>query len=82
MPGNHTSNYSISLSEKDFERKSGQTIGKLRANFVGTQFTLFDDGVSPKEVSKGGVVRKELCHIEYVSSKGKESVWNERTQKI
>lgn len=67
MPGNKTSNYAISLSPTDFDRKSGHLLGKLRANFVGTQFTLFDNGLSPKDAAKGGIIRKEICQIEYVS---------------
>lgn len=66
MPGNKSSNYSITLSKVDFERKSTIYLGKLRSNFIGTQFTLFDNGVNPKEQKGADVIRKELCHIEYV----------------
>lgn len=67
MPGNKSSNYSITLSATNFDRGTPEYVGKLRANFVGTQFTLFDDGVNPRQARHGEPVRKELCHIEYVT---------------
>lgn len=66
MPGNKSSNYSISLSAVNFAR-GPDFLAKLRANFVGTKFTLFDDGVNPDQSADVSTVRKELCHIEYVS---------------
>jgi len=42
-----TSNYLISLDEEDTSRNSGNYFGKLRSNFVGTEFTLFDKGAKP-----------------------------------
>eukprot|EP01026_Neomeris_dumetosa_P059946 TRINITY_DN5620_c3_g1_i15.p1 TRINITY_DN5620_c3_g1~~TRINITY_DN5620_c3_g1_i15.p1 ORF type:complete len:502 (-),score=41.65 TRINITY_DN5620_c3_g1_i15:1321-2826(-) len=42
-----TSNYLISLDEMDLERQSNTYFGKLRANFMGTEFTLFDKGYNP-----------------------------------
>lgn len=82
MPGNKTSNYSISLSQTDFDRKSQAFLGKLRANFVGTKFTLFDNGVNPERVKGLEVVRKELCHIEYASLTGEKPLWNERPPQV
>jgi len=37
-----SSNYIISLDEDDLARQSGNFFGKLRSNFVGTEFTIFD----------------------------------------
>jgi len=39
-PHNATSNYIITLSDKDFAKESREYLGKLRANFVGTEFQV------------------------------------------
>lgn len=38
------SNYVLSLDQDDLGRASDTFFGKLRANFVGTEFTIFDKG--------------------------------------
>jgi tubby-related protein 1 len=67
MPGNKSSNYAITLSKTNFDRSNPEYLGKLRSNFVGTQFTLFDNGANPHRAKNGATVRKELCQIEYVT---------------
>ena len=58
-----TSNYLISLSEEDQARDSGNYFGKLRSNFVGTEFIIYDRGHKPGEEpddargSAGGVIK-------------------------
>lgn len=47
-----TSNYLVSLDPEDLNRDSSKYFGKLRANFVGTEFTIFDGGDKPDK--KGG----------------------------
>jgi tubby-related protein 1 len=42
-----SSNYIISLSEDDLARQSDSFFGKVRSNFVGTAFTIFDNGGKP-----------------------------------
>ena len=37
---NKTSNYLISLDDDDLARKSGNFFGKVRSNFIGTEFTM------------------------------------------
>jgi tubby-related protein 1 len=39
-------------------------LGKLRSNFIGTEFLLFDTGENPKKGDPMSA-RKELCYIEY-----------------
>ena len=65
--GNKTSNYIISLSDKDFDRKSENCVGKLRSNFVGTEFMLFDDGENPKKSKTidPEKFRKQLLYVRY-----------------
>ena len=43
-----TSNYLISMGRNDFGKNSSNIIGKLRANFVGTEFQIYDNGTNPK----------------------------------
>jgi len=65
-----SSNYLISLDEEDMSRQSGNYFGKLRSNFIGTEFTLYDKGVKPSEaVDNNGIsqlsARAELAAVMY-----------------
>ena len=42
-----SSNYIISLNDSDLSRDSDAFFGKLRSNFVGTEFVIFDAGLKP-----------------------------------
>uniref|UniRef100_A0A1I8FAR2 Tub domain-containing protein n=1 Tax=Macrostomum lignano TaxID=282301 RepID=A0A1I8FAR2_9PLAT len=46
-----TSNYLISCDPTDLSRRGEGYVGKLRANFLGTAFTVFDSGLSPKKLT-------------------------------
>jgi len=48
-----TPNYVISLESEDMSKHSKSFIGKVRSNFIGTEFTIFDKGISPTEAQKG-----------------------------
>ena len=54
-PGNKTSNYHISMDKKLTKgtRGSDAFVGKLRSNFMGTEFYLYDNGTNPKEMTQG-----------------------------
>ncbi|CAL8469835.1 g9377 [Coccomyxa elongata] len=45
--------YVMSLDEKDLLRGSSNMCGKVRSNFVGTGFSIFDAGMRAAECSKG-----------------------------
>ena len=45
---NNTSNYRISLDQKVFDKKSPSFLGKVRSNFMGTCFHVYDNGKNPK----------------------------------
>lgn len=62
-----TSNYLISIDLDDTSRQSGNYFGKLRSNFVGTEFTIYDCGVKPSEASgpEGPQPRCELGAVLY-----------------
>lgn len=57
-------------SQEDLARQSGNFFGKLRSNFVGTEFTIFDRGVKPGESAADGGLsqlapRTELGAVTY-----------------
>ena len=69
---NRTSNYLISMDKNDLSRNSGSYLGKLRSNFIGTEFVIYDKGVNPKDANTdalrgGNTVREELGCCMYVA---------------
>jgi len=69
-PHNKTSNYIISMEKDEVEKDSSGYLGKLRSNFVGTEFVLYDNGLNPK-THRGAVqksIRKELAGVIYQSN--------------
>ena len=67
-PNNKTSNYLISMGEGDLNRGGDNYLGKLRSNFVGTEFQVFDNGISPKEGGADNSIRKELASVIYAAN--------------
>jgi len=65
---NKTSNYLITMDRRDMTRESAAYVGKVRGNFVGTEFLVYDDGVSPDSKEGAGDPRCELAVIEYASN--------------
>lgn len=64
---NRSSNYLLSLDPDDLNRVSSNYFGKVRSNFVGTEFTIYDKGESPKNMnSSNRDVRLQLGCILYV----------------
>lgn len=68
---NKTSNYLMSLDKDDLGRHTNSFFGKLRSNFIGTEFALFDKGVNPEKLEaeqKAGSnvqVRQEMATVLY-----------------
>lgn len=62
-----TSNYLISVDPTDLARDGNANIGKLRANFLGTQFTVFYNGCSrsPDHLSSSDADQRELAAVLY-----------------
>ena len=63
-----SSNYLISVDATDLSRKGENFIGKVRANFVGTSFTVFDNGLNPsarQTLPDRSNVRQELAAAAY-----------------
>jgi tubby-related protein 1 len=71
---NKTSNYIISMDPKNLAKESASYLGKLRSNFVGTEFVIYDKGINPKEVDEESAsislmtVRQELGVVLYESN--------------
>ena len=63
--GNATSNYMITLDQDKMKKGTKGYLGKLRSNFLGTEFYLYDDGDNPKKASNYQSVRQEHGLIEY-----------------
>ena len=51
---NKTSHYVISSDRDRMDKADTEMLGKVRSNFVGTEFCVFDDGVSPDKIKDGG----------------------------
>ncbi|KAK2163920.1 hypothetical protein LSH36_72g06041 [Paralvinella palmiformis] len=62
-----TSNYLISIDPTDLSRGGDSFVGKLRSNFFGTSFVVFDYGLSPKKpiCNNKEKLRQELVGIVY-----------------
>jgi tubby and related proteins len=66
-PQNRTSNYLISMQRGDLSRHGTENfLGKLRANFFGTEFAIYDNGSNPKHADQHTItsnpagIRQEL----------------------
>ena len=63
-----SSNYLISTSSKDLSREGRNYVGKLRSNFLGTSFTIYDSGVNPGSRlarPNRASIREELAAVHY-----------------
>jgi len=68
-----TANYVISLDARDLGRGSPAAVGKVRANYLGTEFSLFDEGAAPGKVGGGAAPssatgRRELAAVRFASN--------------
>lgn len=63
-PKNSTPNYMITMNKDSFE-KDNNSLGKLRSNFFGTEFNLYDTGKNPKDTTNVDEIRTFLAAIEY-----------------
>jgi tubby and related proteins len=57
---NATSNYLISLDQEKLDAKSQNCLGKVRSNFLGTEFYIFDTGKNPSK-NKSGRIDDNRC---------------------
>jgi len=55
---NKTSNYLISFNKDSINKKEPFYLGKLRSNFLGTEFNIWDHGKNPKETNNPDAIRE------------------------
>ena len=66
---NKTSNYLISMNQKEMATKSPAYLGKVRSNFLGTEFILYNTGLNPsKKNATRENAREELGVVLYQSN--------------
>ena len=66
--GNWTGNYLITVDHDNLSTKSSGYLGKLRSNFWGSIYNLYDNGENPSTYPKTNKPRENLASIEYVHS--------------
>ena len=65
------STYKVSLDQNDLSRSSSNYFGKLKSNFIGTEFQMYDNGANPSKLTEaqrsgaGAPVRCELATVLY-----------------
>jgi len=57
--GNTTSNYLITMEQAKLEKSTTGYLGKVRSNFLGTEFYIFDTGANPTKASGQDEVRSQ-----------------------
>jgi tubby-related protein 1 len=64
-----TSNYLISMNQDELSTRNPAYLGKLRSNFLGTQFVIYDTGLDPaKKTATPETIREELGVALYESN--------------
>ena len=72
--GSKTSNYLISMNRCDHDKTSDGILGKLRSNFLGTEYMIYDHGNNPAfddsyyDEKNDGDIRCELGAILYAAN--------------
>lgn len=63
--GQTTSNYMITIDQEKLKKGTKGYLGKLRSNFLGTEFTIFDYGQNPKKAKVQDDVREQHGVVQY-----------------
>ncbi len=61
-----SSNYFIGYEKKNFDRGASHLVAKVKSNFKGTQFNIFDIGLNPSKTKDNSKLRCELGVVLYV----------------
>jgi len=64
---NKTSNYSVSVDAEDLTNTSDSFVGKIRSNFLGSEFMAYGEGPNPKKIKDGETPRAEIAAVQYSS---------------
>ena len=64
---NATSNYQVSLETANRAKpvKDNNVLGKVRANFLGTEFYIFDEGCNPNKAKSPDQIRAQQGVVQY-----------------
>lgn len=62
---NATSNYLISLDQEKLDKKSKGYLGKVRSNFLGTEFYIYDTGKNPEKCKNMDEIRCQHGVVQY-----------------
>ncbi|KAE9316192.1 hypothetical protein PF008_g19072 [Phytophthora fragariae] len=89
-----TSNYLMTMEQNPTSRRSNLIVGKLRSNWTGSEYTMYDDGMSPDKTALEANVRNILGAVEFsyddmgpgrlaaqiphVQSNGAASTWKDK----
>lgn len=64
---NTTSNYIISMKKNEFSTRKESFLGKVKSNFLGTEFILWDEGKHFKKSKDISLIRHQLGVVYYES---------------
>jgi tubby-related protein 1 len=56
---NKTSNYLISTDPEDLNKNSASYLGKLRSNFLGTEFYIYNEGSAARKANNEYEIREQ-----------------------
>ncbi|KAG6620817.1 Tubby-like protein [Phytophthora cinnamomi] len=89
-----TSNYLLTMEQNPTNRRSNLIVGKLRSNWSGSEYTMYDDGMSPDKTALEANIRNILGAVEFsyddmgpgrlaaqiplVQSNGAASIWKDK----
>jgi len=62
---NQTSNYMITIEQKKMAKEANGYLGKVRSNFLGTEFILYDAKENPKKAGGNEELRQQLGVVQY-----------------
>eukprot|EP00595_Chromulina_sp_UTEXLB2642_P000070 CAMPEP_0196762128 /NCGR_PEP_ID=MMETSP1095-20130614/1495_1 /TAXON_ID=96789 ORGANISM="Chromulina nebulosa, Strain UTEXLB2642" /NCGR_SAMPLE_ID=MMETSP1095 /ASSEMBLY_ACC=CAM_ASM_000446 /LENGTH=264 /DNA_ID=CAMNT_0042112507 /DNA_START=514 /DNA_END=1308 /DNA_ORIENTATION=+ len=65
-----TSYYLVSMEYEPSDRGSEAVLGKIRGNAVGSEYVVYDHGLSPEKTVAPSLLRKELALIKYAFDSG------------
>lgn len=63
--GKTTSNYLLSMEQDKIEKGSSAVLGKVRSNFLGTEFEIFDEGDNPGKAKDKHQIRSQQGVVQY-----------------
>jgi len=62
---NATSNYMITIDQNKFAKGNNGYLGKVRSNFLGTEFYIFDNKENPKKCTNKEDMRQQHGVVQY-----------------